>query len=123
MMSGSIGSSFELIAGSTSGGLCRSLKDFDSRHGFRNPAVLRLELEGDTYIKETMDMLWRGIVDHDKDDPFAQYAYGRISENYRRVYESSTREDRQQHLLCDAISGMTEKFLVAMHRDLRTLKR
>ena len=122
MMSGSIGSDFELIASSTSGGLCRSLKDFDSRHGFRNPAVLRLELEGDTYIRGTMDMLWRGIVDHDKDDPFAQYAYGRISENYRRVYESSRREDRQQHLLCDAISGMTEKFLVSMHRDLRTLK-
>ena len=122
MMLGSIGSDFELIASSTSGGLCRSLKDFDSRHGFRNPAVLRLELEGDTYIKETMDMLWRGIVDHDKDDPFAQYAYGGISENYRRVYESSAREDRREHLLCDAISGMTEKFLMTMHRDLMTLR-
>lgn len=127
MMSGSIGSDFELIGRSASGELCRSLKEFDDRHGFRNPAVLRLELKGDTYIRETMDMLWRGIVEHDKDDldkddPFAQYAYGRISENYRRVCQGSERADRHEHLLCDAISGMTEKFLVTMHRDLTALK-
>ena len=123
MMSGAIGSDFELIESSASGEFCLSLKDFDSRHGFRNPAVLRLELEGDNYIRETMDMLWRGVDGHDNDDPFAQYAYGRISENYRRVYEASQREDRREHLLCDAISGMTERFLVAMHRDLMALKR
>lgn len=123
MMSGSIESDFELIGNSASGELCRSLKDFDSRHGFRNPAVLRLELEGDTYIRETMDMLWQGIVGRHDDDPFSQYAYGRISENYRRVHGGGQREDRDEHLLCDAISGMTEKFLVAMHRDLMALKR
>ena len=83
-----------------------------------------MELEGDTYIRETMDMLWRGIANHQGDDPFAKYAYGRISENYRRVYKdtSETTTDRA-HLLCDAISGMTEGFLVSWHNDLQALER
>ena len=69
-------------------------------------------------------MLWEGITKHDTGDPFAQYAYGRISENYRRVYESNRAQDRRdEHLLCDAISGMTERFLVTLHSDLKALRR
>ena len=95
-----------------------------TRRGYQNPAVLRLELEGDTYITETMDMLWEGIAGHGTGDPFAQYAYGRISENYRRVYESNRGQlGSEEHLLCDAVSGMTEQFLVALHSDLKALRR
>ena len=123
MMCGSIGKGFELIRCSKSGRLCESLKKFDREHGYRNPEVLRLELRGDTYLGETMDMLWDGIVNHDKGDPFAQYAYGRISENYRRVYENGGKKERDRcHLLCDAISGMTEQFLVALHDELKALR-
>ena len=124
LMSKSIVGRFELICHSECAVLCKALKEFDCKYGFRNPAVLKVELEGDTYIRETMDMLWRGIANHRGDDPFARYAYGRISENYRRVYEdtSETTTDRA-HLLCDAISGMTERFLVSWHNDLQALER
>ena len=123
MMSGAI-EEFELISHSDSAGLCESLKKFDKKYGFRNSAVLRLELMGDTYIYETMDMLWRGITNCEEQDPFAKYAYGKISENYRRVYESSSRGcSEKAHLLCDAVSGMTERFLISLHRELKALER
>ena len=124
MMCGSIQKEFELVNWSKSGLLCKSLKEFDREHGYQNPGVLRLELRGDTYLCETMDMLWDGIANHEKGDPFAQYAYGGISENYRRVYENSGKEDRDRwHLLCDAISGMTEQFLAGRHDELKALRR
>ena len=124
LMSMSIVGRFELIRHSSCGDLCRALKKFDRRYGFQNPAVLRVELVGDNYIRETMDMLWHGINNHEKGDPFAKYAYRRISENYRRVYEGSGKGPLDKaHLLCDAISGMTERFLVSLHGDLKALKR
>ena len=124
MMAGSIDPAFELVGYSKCGALCESLKRFDYAHGYRNPSVLRLELQGDTYIRETMELLWEGITGHHGDDLFAQYAYGRISENYRRIYEDSDKHDHDMaHLLCDAVSGMTEQFLVSLHRDLKALKR
>ena len=123
MMSGSIESKFELIGHSDSGVLCKSLKEFDQTYGFRNSEVLRLELRGDTYIRETMDMLWQGITEHEEGNPFAKYAYGKISENYRRAYGNSDGEcSDKAHLLCDAVSGMTEGFLVSLHDELKALR-
>ena len=123
IMSADLPSRFELLTESDSGPLCRALKKFDERHGFKNPAVLRLELQGDNYISEVMDMLWIGIG-HEERDPFGRYAYGKISENYRRIYENSPRNiEDKAHLLCDAISGMTEGFLVSLHSELRRLQR
>ncbi|TOJ23543.1 hypothetical protein CGI42_28735, partial [Vibrio parahaemolyticus] len=70
-----------------------ALKDFDLKWGYKNKSVLKLELEGHGYIQGLMDMLWVGIhgkldSGHPKDSntPFGKYAYGRISENYRRVF-------------------------------------
>ena len=121
MMSGDISSSFELIDSSDCARLCTHLKEFDKRHGFLHPEVLRLELEGHNYITQILDMLWEGINHHDE-KPFAKYAYGRISENYRRVYEDSNREySDKAHLLCDTVSGMSESYLVSLHNELRTL--
>ena len=123
IMTGSIDPTFELLRSSKCGVLCDSLKKFDHAHGYQNASVLRLELQGDTYIRETMDLLWEGITGHVAENPFAHYAYGRISENYRRVYEDGDQNDHDKaHLLCDAVSGMTEQFLVSLHRDLRALK-
>ena len=124
IMSGEQTPDFELIGHSKCGILCGALKEFDEKHGFLNEAVLRLELEGDGYIHETMDMLWYAIGHHEDEDPFARYAYGRISENYRRVYESGEKTDSgKAHLLCDAISGMTERYLISLHGELKALRR
>ena len=125
MMSGKIKKNFGLIDKSNSKSLCESLKKFDQRYGFQHPSVLRLELQGNNYIRRTMDMLWLGIVNHTKEDPFAKYAYGRISENYRRVYDANREKDperAQAHLLCDSISGMTESYLIALHDELEALR-
>ena len=122
IMSGDVGPGFELIECSASASLCEQLKQFDQTHGFMNPEVLRLELEGHNSITSTMDMLWEAI-NHHENTPFAKYAYGRISENYRRVYEHSDQHhSAKAHLLCDAVSGMSESYLVSLHDELKVLK-
>ena len=112
--------------------LCEALKLFDYKWGYKNKSVLKLELEGHNYIYNLMDMLWIGIHGRlNKDNsgnsttPFGEYAYGRISENYRRVFEDKSNElpDRykEAQLLTDAISGMTDSYLIDLHDELKAL--
>ena len=112
-----------MIGKSPSSGLCEILKKFDQRHGFQHSEVLKLELEGNNYITRTMDLLWKAISKEEgKRDAYERYAYGSISENYRRVYKGSKRESYDaQRLLCDAVSGMTEKYLIKVHNELKDL--
>ena len=120
---GNTPSGFELIKNSRCATLCDALKKFDRLHGFHHSDVLHLELKGNNYIKGIMNLLWDAIWKSDKDrDAYERYAYGKISENYRRVYESSRREIYDsQRLLCDAVSGMTEPYLIETYRELRSL--
>ncbi|HEO65646.1 MAG TPA: dNTP triphosphohydrolase, partial [Spirochaetes bacterium] len=115
MMDGSIEKGFELIKNSDCALLCKATKEFDCRHGFINKEVLRLELQGNNYIKNTMSMLWTAI-DKDgfhNDNPFEKFSFGSISENYRRVYEDTDKSTYAKcQLLCDVISGMTESYLI-----------
>jgi dGTPase len=57
--------------------------------------------------------------------PFGKYAYEKISENYRRVFEDKTNEMsmmyREAQLLTDAISGMTDSYLIMLHTELKQL--
>lgn len=125
MLNGTIEPGFELIKNSDCSRLCKAVKDFDYRHGFQHKEVLRLELQGNNYIKNMMTMLWKAISkdgDHD-DNPFERYAYGGISENYRRVYCETDKSIYAKHqLLCDVISGMTESYLIKKHDELRSLE-
>ena len=125
MMKMDIPGEFELINNSCCENLCNKLKEFDRRYGFQNNEVLRLELEGNNYIKEIMTLLWKAISkSEDKRNAYERYAYGTISENYQRVYEGSSKDAYcKQRLLCDAVSGMTEKYLIKMHEELRSLHR
>jgi dGTPase len=99
-----------------------------------------------------MDMLWVGIHGHKTDEekekektlknsnaeflprdefksatPFGKYAYGRISENYRRIFEQTEeapelpRLYKEVQLLADAVSGMTDSYLIALHDELKSL--
>lgn len=153
MMAGTIARDFKLIKHARAAKLCKTLKDFNKKHGFRHKDVLRLELQGNNYIQSMMDMLWSAIVKDTNNEAFNKYGYRRISENYRRVYESATaeikarqetldnenqdlpevekgrlsEEDRQSllyaqcQLLCDAVSGMTDSYLISLHKELRPL--
>jgi dGTPase len=114
---------FELIKASRCSQLCSAAKAFDLRHGFQHKDVLRLELQGSNFIKSMMSMLWRGIEGGAKsDNPFERYVYGAISENYRRVYLASDQSKSSRcQLLCDALSGMTESFLIKRHEEFASL--
>lgn len=119
-----------LISESKSHKLCKALKKFDFEYGFKHKSVLELELKGNTYITEVMDMLWVGV--HGRLDqrqhsntPFGKYAYSRISESYRRIFEDKSNDlpvgYKEAQLLADAVSGMTDTYLIALHSELKPL--
>lgn len=117
--------------------LCEMIKQFDRRHAYQHRSVLEVELKGHNTISGLMDLLWRGISERksfkdpssERTSPFARYAYGRISENYRRVFEAREAGTSQsQHLpiryrelqlLCDMIAGMTDQFALDLHDELK----
>lgn len=125
MILGEIEPAFELIESSDCAEFCSAVKKFDFRFGFQHRDVVKLELEGHNYLHAVMDILWSAIPTHEKQDldPFSKFAYSTISENYRRVYEATDRNlrDRRQ-LVCDAVSGMTEGFLIKTYDELKRLQ-
>lgn len=123
----------DLMSLSKGSELCGALKSFDLKWGYKNKTVLKLELQGHNYIHGLMDMLWVGIHGRlsstDKkasDTPFGKYAYGKISENYRRVFEDKDNElpesYKEAQLLTDAVSGMTDSYLIDLYNELKGLK-
>ena len=67
-----------------------------------------------------MNWFWRSLS---LDGRFEGYTYSRISENYRRVYESTARSKSDKlHLVCDAVSGMTDSYLISIHDELKGLQ-
>jgi dGTPase len=127
-----------LIEASSAKSFCRMLKDFDREHAYKNRRVLEIELDGFNVIQDLMDMLWQGIVTREnftdlsseRTSPFSRYAYGRISENYRRVFEGRVRfpffnekdlpiRYRELQLLTDMISGMTDQFALDLRSELK----
>lgn len=124
MMDESIAPGFELVKHSDCYQLCKATKSFDYRYGFQHKEVLKLELQGNNYIKGIMDTLWRSISSDDNDNkPFERYVFGGISENYRRIYTASAKGEYEKYqLLCDTVSGMTESHLIELHDHLNSLK-
>lgn len=123
LMSGMPLPDFELIKASDCAQFCKAVKDFDKRYGFQHRDVLELELRGHNYIHSMMSMLWSAVQEADGSlNPFDRFVYGSISENYRRVFEKTDRGDyAKRQLVCDAISGMTESFLIKKHDQLCAL--
>lgn len=123
IMSGQADPSFELIKASNCGLLCAAAKKFDIRYGFRQREVLKLELRGNNHIRSMMEILDGSIAKVDRNDfPFEKFVYGSISENYRRIFESSDMLDySRRQLVCDAVSGMTESYLIKKHAELCAL--
>lgn len=123
IMSGEPNKPFQLIKNSACSDFCDAVKEFDRRYGFQHPDVLRLELQGHNYIQSMMKMLWESVLGHDGGNPFAKFVYGNISENYRRIYEKSAKGSyEKRQLVCDAVAGMTENYLLKKHNDLTALR-
>lgn len=115
-----------------------SLKDFASNNAYKHREVLKVELNGFNTLHGLMDMLWRGITERkefatlgsDRTSPFTRYAYGRISENYRRVFEGKdtakrSSDDglpiryRELQLLTDMVAGMTDQYAIDLYNELK----
>lgn len=124
IMDGSIPTGFELIKNSRCAQLCKAAKSFDFRYGFQHREVLKLELQGNNYIKSMLEILWGAISrGDDQSSPFERFVFGEISENYRRVYNATDKSDYDKcQLACDAISGMTESYLIKKHDEFVSLK-
>ncbi|MFY0571828.1 dGTP triphosphohydrolase [Archangium lansingense] len=123
----------DLLAKSDAGPLAAALKKFDKVHAYRHPSVLALELRGYNTIYTLMDMLWEGITRRQSYDdpaskritPFAEFAYSRISENYRRIFEGKVPSAqhlpiryREAQLLTDMVSGMTDGYAIELCNEL-----
>jgi dGTPase len=81
-----------------------------------------------------MDMIWFGIIDRKdfenrsqkRTSTYCRYVFGRISENYRRVFEKTddglTTAYKEAQLLTDMIAGMTDSFALQLHRELKSFE-
>ncbi len=126
IMKGNIQPHYELLEQSAAKAFCQTMKKFDSIHGYQHKSVLELELKGNNYISGIMDMLWRGIENEFQTEQslFGKYAYQRMSENYRRIFSQETSVSlnyRKAQLLADAVSGMTDNYLIHLYEELKQL--
>ncbi|MBB6503703.1 dGTPase [Sphingomonas endophytica] len=125
-----------IIESSAGAALAKALQDFAREKAFNNAGVLALELSGRRAVLDLMGWFWQGISQRENfNDPgsrrtnhFANLAYRRISENYRRVFENDEPRDgegqrlsiryRELRLLTDMISGMTDGYAMQTHAEL-----
>ncbi|MCU4676099.1 dNTP triphosphohydrolase [Catenovulum sp. 2E275] len=127
ILKGDIQPHYVLLEQSAAKAFCQTMKQFDMIHGYQHKSVLELELKGNNYISGIMDMLWQGIENEHNSihsSLFGKYAYQRISENYRRIFsqESSVSLNyRKAQLLADAVSGMTDNYLIHLYNELQQL--
>ncbi|OQS24865.1 dGTP triphosphohydrolase [Chromobacterium violaceum] len=118
------------------------LGNFAREHAFQHRTVLEVELKGYNTITQLMDLFWEAIKDTNPypctDDqeaknrpstPYDRYVYTRISESYKRVYNSPDEHVkhfplwyRQCLLLTDMVSGMTDTYAVELLDELKSFK-
>ncbi len=114
--------------------LRKHLKEFAKKNAYKNKEVLKVELGGYNVIRGLMDIFWAAIVDRKKlkevnsrrNNPFTEFVYGRISENYRRVFEDEKNtmpiRYKECQLLTDMISGMTDSYAINLFEELSAMR-
>lgn len=116
--------------------LRKTLKAFSYTHGYTHKSVLALELEGFNTIRGLMDMFWfsidamagKSLAAQKEQHPFARYVYTRISENYRRTFDSGSQNNvfplwyYKCQLLTDMVSGMTDSYALSLYDELISLQ-
>lgn len=118
-------------------GLCGLLKDIAYRYAFDSRGVRRVEADGSVAISEVMDFLWAAIDQREKPEKLgskrlsASSAYGwtLFSDNYKQNAIRNHYKDREGNdlpmrykelrLLTDMVSGMTDGYLMDLHRSLK----
>lgn len=118
-------------------GLCGLLKETAYKYAFDSRGVRRIEADGSVAIREVMDFLWAAIENREEIDKLgskrisasAAYGWTLFSDNYkqnaiRNHYKDSEGGDlpmryKELRLLTDMISGMTDGYLMDLHRSLK----
>lgn len=114
----------DLISVSEAHDLRDRLTSFAKAHAYRHRSVLEVEQLGYRTIRSLMDILWDAIQAGDERTPPQRFVYGAISENYRRVFQAAvetrgaSRRYAELRLLTDMVSGMTDRFALALHESL-----
>jgi dGTPase len=118
-------------------GLCALLKKMAYSYAFDSRGVRRVEADGSVAIAELMTFLWNAI--EQRKDPkklnskrltaSAAYGWTLFSDNYKQNAIRNHYKDRdgndlpmrykELHLLTDMISGMTDGYLMDLHRSLK----
>ncbi len=119
--------------------LANALQEFAREKAFNDASVLALELSGRRAVLDLMNWFWAGITQREsfeevgsrRTNHFANLAYRRISENYRRVFENEAPSDedgrvlsiryRELRLLTDMVSGMTDGYAMATHAEMKRI--
>lgn len=121
----------ELIEDSDAAELRKLLKMFGKSHVYKHRSILEVELTGYSTINELMDIFWSAIQNMGLDkneklkfnNPYSQYVFSRISENYRRVFLSKENKLPQRYkelqLMTDMISGMTDSYAISLLQELK----
>jgi dGTPase len=122
-----------LECGSFTSALIGALKEFGRTHAYNSPAVLGIELQGSRVITGLMDLMWKAITKRESFSdlgsrrplPQHAYVYSKISSSYRWHFERESGGTglpiryREAQLLTDMISGMTDRFAVELHAELK----
>jgi dGTPase len=135
LMNGSMSS--ELTKAGKCSQLVKVLKDFDRLHGYEHRPVKELELKGAQSLRAVLGVMSHAILAVEETFPNHKrklsatdsYLYSRISEGYRRAYEQALasgnadlpRRYSSCQLLTDAVSGMTDGYLLRLVDELRHL--
>lgn len=121
----------DLLKTSEARGLRRALGSFAKVHAFRHRSVLEVELMGHDTIRDLMSYFWPAVNETSPDNPepkspLNRYVFSRISENYRRVYSTPSKDVthlpvwyRRCLLMTDMVAGMTDTFAVDILKDFR----
>lgn len=129
----------ELIEASKAAEIRKLLKRFDKSQVYSNRPILEVELTGYNTINELMDIFWKTLQNMIRDEdgnieinkegnpkfsnPYSQYVFSRISENYRRVMLGTENKMPQRYkelqLMTDMISGMTDSYAISLLQDLK----
>jgi dGTPase len=135
--SGIMDGTFEesLIDASASNHLNARCKTIAKRYLYTQPFVMKQELRGRRIIHDLMDFYWQaisGFTDETHLKHFDRKTFDIISPNYRHVFSQRQTAAKSKkgsveklpirylkmQLLTDQISGMTDSYAVALHRQL-----
>jgi dGTPase len=118
----------ELVKDCSAKTLVKACKTIGKKYIYCSSETTRLEVMGREIIYDLMDLFWEGVShteQHKKNKEFPYKIYSLMSENYRTVFEKTSKNEGlpvqycQMQLMTDYICGMTDNFARTLHQQLK----